>query len=477
MTLLNTHASATLTPTQNAEAARAGFDAGITRPLDWRRRQLRALDRLLEENGAAFEDALYSDLGKPPIESFLAEIGSVRNEIALTLRNLDRWTRPKRVKVQLSMKPATAEIIREPLGTVLVIAPWNYPVHLLFMPVVAAIAAGNAVVVKPSELAPATSSLVARLVPGYLDTQAIRVVEGAVAETTELLSLPWDHIFYTGNAAVGRIVMQAAATHLSPVTLELGGKSPVFIDPSADIEGAAHWLAWGKYLNAGQTCVAPDYVMTTSDVVPRLVAALEREITELYGADPQKSKDFGRVVSERHVDRLVALLPESGAAIGGISDRADRYLAPTVLTDVQLDAPVMQEEIFGPVLPILTVGGVDEAIRIVNDRDKPLALYVFSDDKNVQQAFLDRTSSGSVGINAPILQLGVSTLPFGGVGASGMGSYHGEFGIRTFSHERAVLRKSGRGTLLRLAQPPFTDKKIRMLRGRGSTAGGPSDTQ
>ena len=477
MTLLNTHEAGTLTPTQNAQAVRAGFDAGITRPLDWRRRQLRALDRLLEENGAAFEDALYLDLGKPPIESFLAEIGSVRNEITLTLRNLNRWTRRKRVKVQLSMKPATAEIIREPLGTVLVISPWNYPVHLLFMPVVAAIAAGNAVVVKPSELAPATSSLVARLVPKYLDTQAIRVVEGAVAETTELLSLPWDHIFYTGNATVGRIVMEAAAKHLSPVTLELGGKSPVFVDPSADIEGAAHWLAWGKFLNAGQTCVAPDYVMTTREVAPRLVAALEREITELYGTDPQKSNDFGRVVNERHVDRLIALIPETGASIGGTSDRANRYLAPTVLTDVQLDDPVMQEEIFGPVLPIVTVGSVDEAIRIVNDRDKPLALYVFSGDKRVQQAFLDRTSSGSVGINAPILQLGVSTLPFGGVGASGMGSYHGEFGIRTFSHERSVLRKSGRGTLLRIAQPPFTDKKIRMLRGRGSAASRPSDAQ
>ncbi|WP_072803275.1 aldehyde dehydrogenase family protein [Rhodococcoides yunnanense] len=456
-----------ISPTQHAQAVREAFSAGVTRPLEWRREQLHALDRLLAENGPAIEQAVHADLGKPLLEAFLTEIRSVRTEIAETIKHLSRWTRPRSVKVPFALKPGSGQIVREPLGTVLVIAPWNYPVHLLFMPVVAAIAAGNAVVMKPSEVAPATAALAEELVPKYLDNRAIRVVTGAVEETTELLELPWDHIFYTGNGAVGRIVMAAASKHLTPVTLELGGKSPVWVDSSADVDATAHWLAWGKFLNAGQTCVAPDYVLTTADVAPRLVEALRREIEALYGADPKVSRDFGRVVNTRHLDRLTALLPQSGtAAIGGQFDRDDRYLAPTVLADASLSDPVMQDEIFGPILPIITVSGHDEAIRIINDRDKPLALYIFAKSRDVQEAFVERTSSGGVGINAPMLQLGVSSLPFGGVGGSGMGAYHGEHGIRTFSHERAVLVKKGRSRLMVLGQPPFTARKERLLRGR-----------
>lgn len=453
------------TPTGEAAIARAGYAAGNTVSLAWRREQLIAIAQMLTDHVPAIEAALRSDLGKPPIETYLAEINSVRSEVKETLHNLERWTRPRKAKVPLALQPASARIIREPLGTVLVIAPWNYPVHLLLMPVVAAIAAGNAVVMKPSELAPATSELMARLVPEYLDQRAIRIVTGGVDETTELLAERWDHIFYTGNGVVGRIVMEAAAKHLTPVTLELGGKSPVWIDRTADVAAAAHWLVWGKFLNAGQTCVAPDYIMAPADVVPELVAGLRREIAAMYGDDPRTSPDFGRVVNTRHLDRLVSLLPAGGAEIGGESDRGDRYLAPTVLTNVALTDPVMSQEIFGPILPIVAVDGADEAISIINAGDKPLAMYIFSKAAKVQEDFLARTSSGSVGINAPMLQLGVSSLPFGGVGASGMGSYHGEHGVRTFSHERAVLKKSRGGALMALAQPPFTAKKVRMLRG------------
>lgn len=455
-----------LTPTRQAQIAKDGFAAALTRPMAWRREQLVALDNLLAENGAEIEEAVLSDLRKPQLESFLAETGSVRTEIALVLKNLDEWTSPRAVAVPDMLQPASARIIREPLGTVLVIAPWNYPVHLLLMPVVAALGAGNAVVMKPSELAPATSVVMSKLIPRYLDARAIQIVEGGIAETTELLEFKWDHIFYTGNGTVGRIVLTAAAKHLTPVTLELGGKSPVFIDNTADISAAANWLAWGKFLNAGQTCVAPDYVLATADVVEELVESLGREIEVLYGQDPRESPDFGRIVNERHLDRLLALLPSAGAVIGGDSDRADRYLAPTVLTGVDVDDAVMRDEIFGPVLPIISVSGPEDAIDLIADGEKPLAMYLFTKSSAVEEAFITRTSSGSLTINATMLQLGVDSLPFGGVGASGMGSYHGEHGIRTFSHERSVLSKGPTpAEFLAFGRAPYTVEKDQLLRG------------
>jgi aldehyde dehydrogenase (NAD+) len=452
-----------------AQRVRATFAAGITRPLAWRREQLRALDRLLVENTAAIEDAVHSDLGKPSLESFITEIASVRSEIAHTLSHLAAWTRPRRVHVPLAVQPAQGRIVRQPLGTVLLISPWNYPVHLLLMPLVAALAAGNTVVVKPSELAPATSSLAAGLLPLYLDRRAVAVIEGGVEETTELLALPWDHILYTGNGTVGRVVLEAAARHLTPVTLELGGKSPVWVDGSADLRSTARWLAWGKFLNAGQTCIAPDYVLTTPDVLPRLVEALRTEIATMYGPDPRQSPDYGRVVNERHLQRILALIGRRVPAIGGEADPADRYLAPTVLTGVCLDDPVMQDEIFGPVLPIVMVHDADEAIRVIGERDKPLALYVFTRSAETRNAFVERTSSGSIVVNGTVLQLAALELPFGGVGASGMGAYHGEHGVATFSHDRAYLRMVGGGSaLIGLSQPPYTPFKQRAVRGRAA---------
>lgn len=450
---------------QLAADLRSTFDSGVTKPLAWRLAQLAALRRMLTERAAEFEDALLADLAKNPTESQIAELGFVVGELDHVRRRLRRWLRPRRVSVPGALLPARAFTVLEPLGVVLIIAPWNYPVQLLFGPLVGALAAGNAVVLKPSELAPATSAVIARLVPEYLDRRAVAVVEGGVTETTELLAERWDHIFFTGNARVGRIVASAAAEHLTPTTLELGGKSPVYVDDSTDIVAAARRIAWGKFMNAGQTCVAPDYVLATRSVSERLAAALAGAVRELYGDDPAESPDYGRIVNERQFERLRGLLDSGRTAFGGESDAASRYLAPTVLVDVPRDAPAMAEEIFGPVLPIVTVGGLDEALRFIRAGEKPLALYVFSERREVRRRFLTETSSGAVGFGVPAAHLGVAGLPFGGVGESGFGAYHGERSLTTFSHEKAVLSKPLAPDTVRLIYPPYSEAKDRFARG------------
>jgi aldehyde dehydrogenase (NAD+) len=446
-------------------AAKEVFRGGRTKPLSWRRDQLEGLIRMVTESAADIEAAVHSDLGKNEVEAYLTEVSSVASEARLALKNLRRWTRDRRVRTPLSLGTSRAWIQREPLGTVLIIGPWNYPFHLLMVPLVGALAAGNAVVIKPSELAPASSRLVADLIPRYLDPGAVQVVEGGVEETTELLGHAFDHIFYTGNGAVGSIVMAAAAAHLSPVTLELGGKSPVWVDDSFSLESAARTIAWGKYSNCGQTCVAPDYVLTTPECAPKLAAAVAAAIIEYYGNDPRRSSDYGRIVNERHTQRLAHLLDSGRAVAGGTADIAGRYVAPTVLLDVAPDSPVMQDEIFGPILPIVTVSDHRAAIEFINARPKPLALYGFTNRSEVRTDLLRGTSSGGVAFNAVMIQLGVSTLPFGGVGASGTGAYHGEHSVRTFSHERAVLRKLPGADLSKIARPPYTGWKAKMLRG------------
>lgn len=420
---------------------RTTFRTGRTKDLAWRTHQLERLRALLTEHGDELADALRADLGKSRTESYRTEIDFTVREIDHTLEHLADWLRPEPAPVHagLAAAGATASTVRDPLGVVLVIAPWNYPVQLLLAPVAGALAGGNCVVAKPSELAPATSAAVARLLPRFLDTDAVAVVEGAVEETTALLEQRFDHIFYTGNGTVGRIVMAAAAKHLTPVTLELGGKSPVFVDRGTDLKTVAQRLASGKFLNAGQTCVAPDYVLTDPDTAAALADALAAAVEAQFGTDPSASPEYGRIVNERHFDRLVGLLDSGRKVTGGAHDRATKYLAPTVLADVSPDSPVMGEEIFGPVLPILTVAGLDEAIGFINDRDKPLALYAFTESAEVRERLLTETSSGGVGIGLPLAHLTVSDLPFGGVGESGMGSYHGRYSMDTFSHRKAVL--------------------------------------
>ncbi|AUG82013.1 aldehyde dehydrogenase [Kitasatospora sp. MMS16-BH015] len=420
---------------------RTTFRSGRTKPLAWRLDQLRALRALLTEQSEEFLAALHSDLGKGPTEAYRTEVAFTVNEIDHTLAHLEEWLRPKPAGVPEAFRPAEARVVRDPLGVVLVIAPWNYPLQLALAPLVGALAAGNAAVVKPSELAPATSAAIARLLPRYLDPAAVAVVEGAVPETTALLAQRFDHVFYTGNGAVGRIVMAAAAKHLTPVTLELGGKSPVLVDPGADLAVTAQRIVRGKFLNAGQTCVAPDYVLAVGDTAAALEAELAAAVRAAHGEDPAADPEYGRIVNERHFDRLTGLLGEGRLVTGGEQDRAGRYLAPTVLADVSPEAPVMQEEIFGPILPVLAVPDLDAAIAFVNEREKPLALYAFTESEQTKQRLAEETSSGALVFGLPVSHLAVPELPFGGVGESGMGRYHGEYSIDTFSHLKAVLDK------------------------------------
>ncbi|MGW7019870.1 aldehyde dehydrogenase family protein [Streptomyces decoyicus] len=435
------------TPAPDLDAAavvgrlRRTFATRRTAAPDWRRGQLTALRSLLTDHSDELLTALATDLGKGPEEAYRTEIGFTVHEIDHTLARLDDWLAPRPAELPDRLLPATAQVVREPLGVVLVIAPWNYPLQLALAPLVGALAAGNCAVVKPSELAPATSAAMARLLPRYLDGDAVAVVEGAVPETTALLAERFDHIFYTGNGSVGRIVMTAAARHLTPVTLELGGKSPVVLDPGTDLAAAARRIVTGKFLNAGQTCVAPDYVLAIGDTAHAIEPHLAEAVREAYGADPAGADEYGRIVNERHFDRVTALLGSGRTVIGGAHDRATRYLAPTVLADVTPDAPVMQEEIFGPVLPIVPVPDLDAAIAFINGRDKPLALYAFTASDATKHRLLTETSSGALTFGLPVAHLTAPGLPFGGVGESGMGRYHGEYSLDTFSHTKAVLDK------------------------------------
>ncbi|GAA5037535.1 aldehyde dehydrogenase family protein [Streptomyces siamensis] len=429
-------------PADVVSRLRATFRSGRTKPVAWRTDQLRRLREMLTSHGEDLAAALREDLGKSSTEAFRTEIDFTVREIDHTLEHLDGWLLPESAPVPAHLgADATAWTQYDPLGVVLVIAPWNYPLQLLLTPMLGALAAGNAVVAKPSELAPATSAALARLLPRHLDTDAVAVVEGGVPETTALLAERFDQIFYTGNGTVGRIVMRAAAEHLTPVALELGGKSPAFVDRDADLGTVADRLARGKFLNAGQTCVAPDYILTDPETARALEAELTRATEALFGTEPRTSAEYGRIVNQRHFDRLAALLGSGRTVVGGDSDRETKYIAPTVLADVDPKSPVMQEEIFGPILPIVTVADLDEAIGFINDRDKPLALYVFTDSDTTRRRIAAETSSGGLGFGLPLAHLTVSDLPFGGVGESGMGSYHGRWSIETFSHRKAVLEK------------------------------------
>ena len=445
---------------------RSGFAEGVLAQPAQRITQLRQLRRLLVEQEDRLVAALAADLAKPPVEAYATEIGFTIAEIGHTIASLPAWMAPERVKVPLTFKPGSARVVSQPLGVVLVIAPWNYPVQLALAPLVAALSAGNAAVIKPSELAPATSAALADLDPAYLDSRAVAVVEGGASETAALLAERFDHILYTGGSEVGRIVMRAAAEHLTPVTLELGGKSPAIVAADADVDIAAHRITWGRFTNAGQTCVAPDYVLVHRDVEDELLGGVLRTVHDFYGDDPRSSADYGRIVDERHFDRLTGLIAAGGyeaVVTGGVGDRETRYLAPTVLAGVQPDAAVMQEEIFGPILPVLTVADVDEAVRFVNERPAPLAMYVFTSDDAAAERVIERTTSGGVTVNHTMLHVAIPDLPFGGVGESGIGAYHGKAGFDTFSHRRAVLAKPSRPDVPVL-YPPYKRWKEAILR-------------
>ena len=443
---------------------RSNFMNNVTRSYEFRERQLAGLAKFLKECESQIESALYQDIGKPAAETLAAEIGMVATELNLTRRQLSSWMKVKRVSTPLLAQPGYSRIYSEPLGVVLIIAPWNYPIQITLLPLVGALAAGNCVVIKPSELAPATSRLLATLLPNYIDPQCLRVIEGGVPETTAILNEHFDYICYTGSGAVGRIVMTAAAKHLTPVTLELGGKSPCIVDDTTDLKVAARRIAWGKFSNAGQSCVAPDYILVFESVEEALLTHLKKAVNEFYGDHPKASPDYGRIISTNHYHRLMNLIPGSGQIyLGGEGVESERYIPPTILRDVPRDAPAMQEEIFGPILPVITIKSIDDAIQFINSRSKPLALYLFSENNKTRKKVIEKTSSGSMSINYPMLQLTVPSLPFGGVGESGMGAYHGKATFDMFSHRKSVLTKPT-WIDLSILYPPYSSLYKKLVR-------------
>ncbi|XP_042466730.1 aldehyde dehydrogenase family 3 member H1-like isoform X1 [Zingiber officinale] len=448
---------------------RRGFASGRTRSYAWRAEQLKGIARMIEEKEAEIMTALHDDLAKPHLESFLHEISMAKASCTFALKEMKQWMKPEKVPTSITTFPSSAEIISEPLGIVLIISSWNYPFLLSIDPVIGAIAAGNAVALKPSEVSPTTSSFFAKILPAYVDNSCIKVVEGSIPETTVLLEQKWNKIFYTGSRNVGRIVMAAAAKHLTPVTLELGGKSPVVVDSNVNVKVAAKRIAVGKWgSNSGQACIAPDYILTTKAFAITLVEALKITLDKFYGKDPLESGDLSRLVNVKHFSRLTNLLNDkkiSGTIIyGGQRDEQGLKIAPTLLLDVPHDSLIMDEEIFGPLLPIITFDKIEQCFDFIQSKEKPLAAYLFTKDKKLEEKFVKTVSAGGILINDTGLHFANPHLPFGGVGESGMGAYHGKFSFDTFSHRKPVLSRGFAGEV-RARYPPYTQQKQKILRG------------
>ncbi|XP_018553863.1 aldehyde dehydrogenase family 3 member B1 [Lates calcarifer] len=455
------------TQSQVVDRLRSAFHSGITIPEQFRRTQLTKLMSMIKDNEEQILNALHKDLAKPKFEAILSEVDIVINDLHYAIANFRSWMQPEYVSKNLATKLDDCFIRREPLGVVLIIGAWNYPLQLLILPMVGAIAAGNCVVIKPSEVSAATDSLIAELIPKYLSQDCYAVVRGGAEETKALLQNRFDHIFYTGSQTVARSILQAASVHLTPVTLELGGKCPCFIYGRVNIAAAAHRLVWAKFFNAGQSCVAPDYVLCSPATKDVLVPALREALEDFYGKEPETCPDLSRIVSPRHWMRLMELLKRSSGKIvvGGESNQEDKYIAPTVVVDVFEDDALMKEEIFGPILPIITVDSLEKGIDFINRQEKPLALYVFSDESSVINTVLERTSSGGFCSNDGIVHMTLPGLPFGGVGASGWGSYHGRWSFEAFSHRRAcMMRGWALERINSLRYPPYRDDKLSWLR-------------
>ncbi len=418
------------------------FNKGGTRNKKFRIKQLRSLKEAIKKNEKDILNALYDDLKKPEFESYMTEIGFVYKEIDHAKAKLKKWAKPKSVKTPFFLGPAKSWTIAEPYGQVLIIGPWNYPFQLIIAPLIASMAAGNVSIVKPSELAPATSAVISKIISDTFDPAYIHVVEGGVDRTRFLLSEKFDYIFFTGGTEIGRIVMEAASRFLTPVTLELGGKSPVIVNNDASIDSAAKKIVWGKFINAGQTCIAPDYLLVHKDVKDRLLGKIIKYISIFYGEDPKLSPDYSRIINIKHYKRIKSLLNGVDVIFGGHSSEKQLYISPTVIDGISLNSPVMKEEIFGPVLPVIVFRNIEEAISIVRSMSKPLALYLYSSSRKIQQKISEEVSSGGLMINDNILHVANNYLPFGGVGDSGMGVYHGKAGFNTFSHIKSVMRGS-----------------------------------
>jgi aldehyde dehydrogenase (NAD+) len=438
---------------------RTTFATGRTKPLDWRLRQLEGISRLVTERESDIADALASDLGRNAHDSWFGDIASTKAEAEYASKHLKKWMRPKRVGVPLALMPGKASYRYEPLGVVLVIGPWNYPFYLCLGPMIGALAAGNCVVVKPSEHAPASSATMAELIPHYLDSEAITVVEGEAQVTEQLIDTRMDHIFFTGGTEIGRKIMQAAARHLTPVTLELGGKCPAVVTNDADLDVAARRIIWGKIVNSGQTCLAPDYVLVEESVKDELVSRLRSSLSEMRAAE----SPFQQIVNERQFRRLKSLLDERTGHVVAGGDTASTSIQPTIVVDADRDSELMKGEIFGPILPVLAVRSLSDAIDFINAREKPLAAYIFSRSKATRERVFAEVPSGGATANHTLMHVLAPQLPFGGVGESGIGAYHGKWGFECFSHRKSTLVMRSRPDL-RMIYPPYSEREKKLLR-------------
>ncbi|UHA74570.1 aldehyde dehydrogenase [Paenibacillus sp. 481] len=420
----------------------AYFRAGRTLHVNERRQALITLQAAIRRMEQPIMQALQQDLGKSQGEAYMTEVGVVLDEVRMAIKHVRRWAKPRKVRTALTHVGSRGMIVPEPYGCTLIISPWNYPFQLAIAPLIGAIAAGNTAILKPSELTPHTSACLAKLIRDTFDPQHVTVIEGGAETSQQLTALPFDHIFFTGSVAIGKIIMQAAAKRLTPVTLELGGKSPCVVHADADIRLAAKRIAFGKWTNAGQTCVAPDYIYVHRSRYDELIHELERAVQQFFGEDPLNSGEYASIVSKRHFERLATFMDNGAIAFGGSSDATTRRMSPTVLTDVTWEMPVMQEEIFGPILPVLTYDSFEEVERAIIERPKPLALYLFTNDRQLEQHVISRISFGGGCINDTLMHFATPYLPFGGVGESGIGRYHGHFSFQAFSHEKSVLRQT-----------------------------------
>ncbi|MDU5911632.1 MAG: aldehyde dehydrogenase [Staphylococcus epidermidis] len=426
--------------------SKAFFNTHKTKNLKFRKQQLKLLSKNIKNHENELLDALYKDLGKSKVEAYATEIGMLLKSIKLMRKELKNWSKTKQTDTPLYLFPTKSYIKKEPYGTVLIIGPFNYPVQLVFEPLIGAIAAGNTAIVKPSELTPHVAIVIKDIIEDTFDEAYVSVVEGGIEETQTLLSLPFDYMFFTGSEKVGKIVYEAAARKLIPVTLELGGKSPVIVDDTANIKVASERISFGKFTNAGQTCVAPDYILVQRKVKNDLIKALKKTITEFYGENIEKSPDFGRIVNQQHFNRLNDLIQihKDNVVFGGNSSKEDLYIEPTLLDNITNDNKIMKEEIFGPILPIITYDNFDEVLEIIQSKSKPLSLYLFSEDENMTHRVLEELSFGGGAINDTLMHLANPNLPFGGVGSSGIGQYHGKYSFDTFSHMKSYTFKSTR---------------------------------
>ena len=437
------------------------FNTHATKDLDFRKAQLQKLKKLVKSNEKLLYDAIYQDFGKSEFETFGTEISFVYKDIDYYLKNLKSFAKPKSVLTNIVNQMGSSKIVFEPLGNCLVIGAWNYPYQLTLTPVIAAIAAGNTCMIKPSELPENTMKAMAKLINENFDPQFLYVVEGGVEETTAILKLRFDKIFFTGSPRVGKIVYKAAAEHLTPVTLELGGKSPAFVTEKADLQIAAKRIVWGKFINAGQTCVAPDYLYVAENIKAKFLKVLIEEIKKRNYTD--NVDHYCKIINERNFDRLEKMIDREKMVFGGETNREKRYISPTVLDNVTWEDAVMQEEIFGPILPILTYKNLETAMQTVVEGEKPLSAYLFSNDAKEQKLFTEKLSFGGGCINDTLMHLSNDRLPFGGVGNSGIGHYHGKFGFEAFSHQKAILKKSNY-LEPELKYPPYSDAKLNILK-------------